>query len=180
MSIRRFLRRLMKMESEEAESEAPTGESEQTTVSQPVVAQPQVTSEAPATVEETAEEVTEEVEEGMPPHTRLIDRIMYILNDPAMSSTIAGPDEFTVEFLALGERFWIRKTANGPIESGIGAVSDEDVYIRISDSVVRELLSVPTFEEFVRVYLKYYRSPGERSFVKVELRKDITSLNKMG
>jgi hypothetical protein len=93
---------------------------------------------------------------------------------------MAGPDEFTIEFMAMGERFWIRKSANGPIEHGVGAIPDEDVFVRVSDSVTQELLSAETFDEFVKVYMEHYKNPGPGKFVKVELRKDVSSLNRMG
>lgn len=138
----------------------------------------------PAKAEEAApaapEAATTTIKGTIPYHSSLLDRLLYMFNDPETASSIQGPDEFVLEFLAVGERFWIRKEANGPLQHGSGAIPDEDVYVRVSDSAVQQLLSAATFDEFSQAYMKHYKNPQAGSFVKVELRKDISSLNRVG
>ncbi len=139
---------------------------------------------APTPVVEPAlavsEAVTTTIKGTIPYHSSLLDRLLYMFKDSQTASSIQGPDEFVLEFLAVGERFWIRKEANGPVQHGSGAIPDEDVYVRVSDSAVQELLSAATFDEFSQAYLKHYKNPLAGSFIKVELRKDISSLNRVG
>ena len=80
----------------------------------------------------------------------------------------------------MGERFNVRKESLGEIAFGTGTAPDEDVFIRISNEAVKELLSAATFNEFVDIYMKYYKNPDGSKFVKIELRKDISSLNRRG
>ncbi len=156
----------------------------------------EVPEETPAEpVEETTEE-TAEVEEEVPEdaeapstdgltvtipyHATIQDRLNYMLTEPPLNQTIEAPDEFKLEFMAMGERFMVSKKPMGEIEIATGAAPDEDVFIRIGNDVVSELLSAASFSEFSVLYLKYYKNPEPGKFVKIELRKPITELNRRG
>ncbi len=191
MVIRRlFGRKKKEDEAEEAEPEAVTEEAEPET---PAVEEARAVEEAPppeepveappveeeAAAEEAIEEAVPEPTGYIPYHDSFPDRLKYMFS-AEMSVGIEGPDEFRLEFMAMGERFHVAKPANGEIEIKTGTVPNEDVFIRIGDDVVRELLSAATFSEFSDVYLKYYRHPEPGKFVKIELRKDISNLNRRG
>ncbi len=134
----------------------------------------------------TGEAAAEEAEDApveagtIPYHTSLTDRFKYMFDDPDISAGLEGTDEFSLEFMAMGERFWFAKKAKGEVESGTGAVPDEDVYIRIGNDAVRDLLGASAFSEFQDFYMKYYKNPEASKFVKIELRKDISGLNRRG
>ena len=161
-----------KEETEEVVEETPTDP-----VEEPV--------EEPVEVEE---EVPEEVEapstEGdtvtMPYHATIQDRLKYMLTEPPLNQSIEAPDEFKLDFMASGDRFMVAKKPMGEIEIATGAAADEDVFIRIGNDVVTELLSEASFSEFSVLYLKYYKNPEPGKFVKIELRKPITELNRRG
>jgi hypothetical protein len=146
------------------------------------------TEEAAEEPVEAEEEVTEEVEapvtDGltvtMPYHASIQDRLKYMLTEPPLNQSIEAPDEFKLEFMAMGERFMVAKKPMGEIEIATGAAPDEDVFIRIGNDVVAELLSAASFSEFSVLYLKYYKNPEPGKFVKIELRKPITELNRRG
>lgn len=136
-------------------------------------------------VEETASEtVALEAPVGreatIPYHSEIKDRLMYMFKDPHIGSGIEGTDEFYIEFMAMGERFWIGKAPLGNIESKSGAMTEQDAHIRISNEVVADLLSAATFSEFSKIYLKYYKHAEAGKFVKIEVRKPITDLNRRG
>ena len=97
-----------------------------------------------------------------------------------MGGGIEGTDEFYIEFMAMGERFWIGKAPLGKIELKTGAMTDQDAHIRIANDVVSDLLSASTFAEFSKIYLQYYKSAEAGKFVKIEVRKPITDLNRRG
>ena len=138
--------------------------------------------EAPEVVEEPA--VEEEVSVGgadtIPYHSEIQDRLMYMFNDSNIGGGIEGTDEFYIEFMAMGERFWIGKAPLGNIELKTGAMTDQDAHVRIANDVVSDLLSAATFEEFTKIYLQYYKSAEAGKFVKIEVRKPITDLNRRG
>ncbi|MHA1484661.1 MAG: hypothetical protein ACTSPR_05020 [Candidatus Thorarchaeota archaeon] len=145
--------------------------------------------ESPASEEvevETGADAAEEekdapVEAGtIPYHSSLIDRFTYMFDDPDISAGLEGTDEFFLEFMAMGERFWFAKKTKGAVESGMGAVSDEDVYIRIGNDAVGDLLGASTFSEFQDFYMKYYKNSEASKFIKIELRKDVSGLNRRG
>ncbi len=135
---------------------------------------------------ETGEDAAEEAEDApveagtIPYHSSLTDCFKYMFNDSDISAGLEGTDEFSLEFMAMGERFWFAKNAKGDVESGMGAVSDEDVYIRIGNDAVRDLLGASTFSEFQDFYMKYYKNPEASKFIKIELRKDVSGLNRRG
>ncbi len=154
---------------------------------------------APATDEAAPVEVVEEVSEPepevevepdepfpvdggatIPYHSEITERLKYMFDDSNIAANIEGPDEFTIEFMAMGERFNFIKEARGDVKFGTGDAPDEDVFIRISNDAVAELLSAPNFEEFRQIYMKYYKSPDAGKFVKVELRKDLVWMNRHG
>ena len=146
-----------------------------------------IPKETPEEIEgETVAEAAEEAEDApieagtIPYHTSLTDRFKYIFDDPDISAGLEGTDEFFLEFMAMGERFWFAKKAKGEVEFGTGAVPDEDVYIRIGNDAVRDLLGASTFTEFQGFYMKYYKNPEAGKFVKIELRKDVNGLNRRG
>jgi hypothetical protein len=134
--------------------------------------------------EESATEVTEPIPEGrgdtIPYHDSIQDRIVYMLNDAKMADGLEGTHEFTLEFMAMGERFWIGKAPLGGIETKIGKATDEDAHIRISNDAVSELLSAATFSEFSRLYLQYYKTSDAGKFIKIEARKPISDMNRRG
>lgn len=116
----------------------------------------------------------------IPYHASFKDRLKFMLTDETFSSSIEAPDEFKLEFMAMGERFMVSKKPMGQIEIASGAAPDEDVFIRVANDVVSELLNAATFSEFSAVYLKYYKNAEPGKFVKIELRKPITELNRRG
>jgi hypothetical protein len=139
------------------------------------------TVEAPeATEEDVAEEVSTGRGDTIPYHSEIQDRLMYMFNDPNMGGGIEGTDEFYIEFMAMGERFWIGKAPLGDIELKTGAMTDQDAHVRISNDVVSDLLSAATFVEFSKIYLEYYKNAEAGKFVKIEVRKPITDLNRRG
>jgi hypothetical protein len=145
-------------------------------------------AEAEITEEETVDApdavADEEVSAGrgdtIPYHSEIQDRLMYMFNDSGMGGGIEGTDEFYIEFMAMGERFWIGKAPLGEIELKTGAMADQDAHVRIANDVVSDLLSAATFEEFSAIYLQYYKSAEAGKFVKIEVRKPITDLNRRG
>lgn len=142
-------------------------------------------AEEPATEEEpAATEVSEPTPEGreetIPYHDSIQDRLVYMLNDPAMADGLEGTHEFTLEFMAMGERFWIGKAALGEIETKVGNADDEDAHIRISNDAVSELLNAATFSQFSNLYLKYYKTSDAGKFIKIEARKPISDMNRRG
>jgi hypothetical protein len=116
----------------------------------------------------------------IPYHSEITDRLQYMFNDSNIAANIEGTDKFTIEFMAMGERFNFIKEALSEVKYGVGTAPDEDVFIRISNDAVAELLSAPNFEEFRQIYMKYYRSPDAGKFVKIELRKDLVWMNRQG
>ena len=138
-------------------------------------------SEAPA---EPTVEIAEPISEGrgdiIPYHDSIQDRLVYMLNDPKMADGLEGTHEFILEFMAMGERFWIGKAPLGKIETKVGKADDEDAHIRISNDAVAELLGAATFSEFSKIYLKYYKNSDAGKFIKIEARKPIIDLNRRG
>ena len=130
----RFFRRKKKDE-EKAESEPEEETAVETVETAETATEPEVTEEEPA-----ATEVSEPVPEGrgdtIPYHDSIQDRIVYMLNDPRMADGLEGTHEFELEFMAMGERFWISKAPLGEIETKVGKAADEDAHIRISNEAV--------------------------------------------
>ena len=149
-----------------------------------------VTEEAVATETEALEEgpaateVAEPVPEGrgdtIPYHDSIQDRLVYMLNDPKMANGLEGTHEFELEFMAMGERFWIGKVPLGEIETKIGKAADEDAHIRISNDAVSELLNAATFAKFSELYLQFYKTSDAGKFIKIEARKPISDMNRRG
>lgn len=150
--------------------------------------------EIPKAVEESLEvdeSSTDEVEteaaistEGltitMPYHATIQDRLKFMLTEGPLADPIEAPDEFKLELMAMGERFTIIKDSMGDVAITSGTVPDEDVFIRIGNDVVAELLSASNFSEFSTLYMRYYKNAEPGKFVKIELRKPITELNRRG
>ncbi len=161
-------------------------------VSEDVYTEPEHAEAEEAVEEPTSVEVEEEVTEGeespspdeltitIPYHATIQDRLKYMFTEPPLNQSIEAPDEFKLEFMAMGERFMVSKKPMGEIEIASGAAPDEDAFIRIGNDVVSELLSAASFSEFSSLYLKYYKNPEPGKFVKIELRKPITELNRRG
>jgi hypothetical protein len=103
-----------------------------------------------------------------------------MLNDSKMADGLEGTHEFTLEFMAMGERFWIGKAALGEIETKVGKAADEDAHIRISNEAVGELLSAATFSTFSELYLQFYKTSDAGKFIKIEARKTISDMNRRG
>jgi hypothetical protein len=173
----RFFRRKKKQEDEEEGTEQ--GEDVEAT-------ETETTEEEATEAPEVAEEEVVEDEEAVggaatiPYHSEIKDRLMYMFNDSTTGAGIEGTDEFYIEFMAMGERFWIGKAPLGDIEMKTGAMTDQDAHVRIANDVVNELLSAATFAEFSKIYLKYYKEAEAGKFVKIEVRKPITDLNRRG
>ncbi len=106
--------------------------------------------------------------------------MMYMFNDSTMGGGIEGTDEFYIEFMAMGERFWIGKAPLGKVSIKAGAMTDQDAHVRISNDVVATLLSAANFPEFSKVFMQYYKTPEPGKFIKIEVRKPITDLNRRG
>ncbi|MFW9808263.1 MAG: hypothetical protein ACFFE6_02690 [Candidatus Thorarchaeota archaeon] len=136
------------------------------------------------TVTETAEPAPEPIPEGrgdtIPYHDSIMDRLVYMLHDSVMADGLEGTHEFMLEFMAMGERFWIGKVPLGEIESKVGKAADEDAHIRISNDSVSDLLSASTFSEFSKIYLQHYKTSEAGKFIKIEIRKPIIDLNRKG
>jgi hypothetical protein len=137
------------------------------------------TKEEPAATE-VAVEVTEGRGDTIPYHDSIQDRLVYMLNDPKMADGLEGTHEFELEFMAMGERFWIGKAPLGEIQTKVGKADDEDAHIRISNDAVSELLNAATFSDFSRLYLKYYKTSEAGKFIKIEARKPISDMNRRG
>ena len=171
----RFFRR-KKKDKEKAE---PKPTEETAAVTEDAVDEPEATEEEPAATE-VAEPVPEGRGDTIPYHDSLQDRLMYMLNDTKMADGLEGTHEFTLEFMAMGERFWIGKVALGEIETKVGTAADEDAHIRISNDAVSELLNAATFATFSEIYLKYYKTSDAGKFIKIEARKPISDMNRRG
>jgi len=160
------------------EKEAEDQPDEETTVVTEVEAAPEAEEEPAAT--EVAEAVPEGRGDTIPYHDSIQDRIVYMLNDPKMADGLEGTHEFTLEFMAMGERFWVAKAPLGDIETKVGKAADEDAHIRISNDAVSDLLNAATFAHFSELYLKYYKTSDAGKFIKIEARKPISDMNKRG
>ena len=124
-------------------------------------------TEEEAVEEPAAVEVVEPPPDGrgdtIPYHDSIQDRLVYMLNDAKMAEGLEGTHEFILEFMAMGERFWIGKAALGEIETKVGKAADEDAHIRIASDTVSDLLSVSTCSEFSKIYLQHYKRLREQS-----------------
>jgi hypothetical protein len=200
--IRKLLGREEEKEEKTAEETAADEVSEEPVVEEaappevleePVSEEPEVKPEPEPEPSESEVEIEEEPEEAepeeapsmdrgatLPYHSEFTERLKYLFGDPTAAAGMEGPDEFALEFMAVGERFYVTKAANGEIKYGTGSAPDEDVYIRIANDTVAELLSASTFASFSQIYIRDYRKPDAGKFVKIELRKDISSMNRRG
>lgn len=171
----RFLRRIMGKDEEEQEEgqEVSTDDTEASVAIEPETELiPEVETEMEAPAEGRAD--------TLPYHATIQERLMYLFNDPKTGAGIEGTDEFTLEFMAVGERFSIRKAQLGDVEMKSGSSMDHDAHIRIANELVPDLLSAATFHEFSKIFLNYYKNAEAGKFVKVEVRKPITDLNRRG
>ena len=116
----------------------------------------------------------------IPYHASIQDRLMYMFNDSNIGAGIEGTDEFYIEFMAMGERFWIGKVPLGKVSIKTGAMADQDAHVRISNDVAAELLSAANFSEFSKIFMQYYKTAEAGKFVKIEVRKPIADLNRRG
>jgi hypothetical protein len=180
----RFFRRKKDKESDEGTDKAEPvetveaeGEAEAT---EETVEAPEAAEEPVVDDESVAEETPAVSKDTIPYHSEIKDRLMYMFNDSSMGAGIEGTDEFYIEFMAMGERFWIGKAPLGEISLKTGMMTDQDAHVRISNDVVSDLLSAANFQEFSKIYLEYYKNPEAGKFVKVEVRKPITDLNRRG
>ncbi len=171
----RFFRRKKK---DEKKADAKP-EEEPVAVIEEAAAEPEATEEEPAATE-VAEPVPEGRGDTIPYHDSIQDRLVYMLNDPKMADGLEGTHEFELEFMAMGERFWIRKAPLGEIDTKVGKAADEDAHIRISNDVVSELLNAATFSQFSELYLQYYKTSDAGKFIKIEARKPISDMNRRG
>jgi hypothetical protein len=162
-------------------TEEPVEEVEETPEIEPVetVVEPEPTP-TPKVERPPEVEVTVAVGGTIPYHATFQDRLKYMFADTQIGAGIEAPDSFMLEFMAEGERFYITKPSMGEFDVITGKAPDEDAFIRISDDVMKELLSAATFSDFSDTYMKYYKKAEPGLFVKIELRKDITALNRRG
>jgi hypothetical protein len=119
-------------------------------------------------------------ETTIPYHASIQDRLMYMFNDSHMGAGIEGTDEFYIEFMAMGERFWIGKAPLGKVSIKAGAMADQDAHVRISNDATTDLLSAANFTEFSKIFMRYYKTAEAGKFIKIEVRKPITDLNRRG
>ena len=177
----RFFRRKKK---DKDETEQVPDEETTATTEEAAPSEPEAPAESTMEVAESTVEVSEPIPEGrgdtIPYHDSIQDRLVYMLNDPKMADGLEGTHEFMLEFMAMGERFWIGKVPLGKIETKVGSADDEDAHIRISNDAVAELLGAATFSEFSKIYLKYYKNSDAGKFIKIEARKPIIDLNRRG
>lgn len=158
-----------------------TAEAEPLEAAEAEIVEDEETVDAPDIAEESAaEEVPAGRGDTIPYHSEIQERLMYMFNDSSIGVGIEGTDEFYIEFMAMGERFWIGKAPLGDIEIKTGAMTDQDAHVRIANDVVAELLSAANFSEFSKIYNQYYKSAEAGKFVKIEVRKPITDLNRRG
>lgn len=150
----------------------------ETAVETPV--EPEPTPEPEQVEMVTEEPVSAEVGGTIPYHATFQDRLRYMFADSEIGGGVEAPDSFMIEFMAEGERFYITKPSMGEFNIITGKAPDEDAFIRISNDVMKELLSAATFSDFSDTYMKYYKNAEAGMFVKIELRKDITALNRRG
>ena len=174
----RFFRRKKKPKTEEAPAKEKEPELEVIDDEEPESEAPTITEEPAAT--EVSEPTTEDKEETIPYHDSIQDRLVYMFNDAVMADGLEGTHDFTLEFMAMGERFWVGKAALGEIETTVDKAADEDAHIRISNQSVSDLLSAANFLEFSKIYLKHYKTSEAGKFIKIEIRKPITDLNRKG
>jgi hypothetical protein len=177
--IRKFLGKDEEEEKPEEKVEAPEPEAPAEPAAEPE-SEPESEPEVEPEPEVEIEEAPADRKSTIPYHSEFTDRLKFLFNEPSISGSIEGPDEFSLEFMAMGERFNIIKEARGEIKFASGTAPDEDVFIRVSNDVVAELLSAATFDEFSKIYMKYYKGAEAGKFVKIELRKDISSMNRRG
>ncbi len=173
-NMSRFFRRKKKPKTEDA----PAEETESVVAAAPESEVPTTTEEPDAT--EVSEPTTEDKEETIPYHDSIQDRLVYMFNDAVMADGLEGTHEFTLEFMAMGERFWVGKAALGEIETKVDKAADEDAHIRISNESVSNLLAAANFSEFSKIYLKHYKTSEAGKFIKIEIRKPIIDLNRQG
>ena len=128
----------------------------------------------------TTEKVPVGRQSTIPYHASIQDRLMYMFNDSTTGGGIEGTDEFYIEFMAMGERFWIGKAPLGKVSTKGGAMTDQDAHVRISNDAAAILLSAANFSEFSKAFMQYYKTPEPGKFVKIEVRKPITDLNRRG
>jgi hypothetical protein len=170
----RFIRRILGKDEEEEEVQEPEAEEAEEVVETEPESEP--TPEA----QDEIEAPPESRGDTLPYHSAIQDRLMYLFKDQNTGSGIEGTDEFTLEFMAMGERFSIGKAQLGEVELKPGSSSDHDAHIRIANELVPDLLSAATFYEFSKMYLNYYKNAEAGKFVKIEVRKPITDLNRRG
>lgn len=174
MNMSRFFRR-----KKSGEEEKEVVEDTQTDVTEAEETEP-VVEEAAETEVAAAEEVPVDRKSTIPYHASIQDRLMYMFNDSSMGAGIEGTDEFYIEFMAMGERFWIGKVPLGKVTIKSGAMTDQDAHVRMSNDVAAELLSAANFSEFSKIYMQYYKNAEAGKFIKIEVRKPITDLNRRG
>ena len=180
LNMSRFFRR-KKDKDEGTVKEAPVEGAEAETIEdEEEVEEPAQQAEVEVTSESVSEEAPIGREDTIPYHADIKERLMYMFKDPGMGSGIEGTDAFYIEFMAMGERFGISKAPLGEIESKSGTMTDQDAHIRISNEVTSSLLSAATFSEFSKIYMNYYKNAEAGKFVKIEVRKPITDLNRRG
>jgi hypothetical protein len=175
----RFLRRIIGKDEEDESAEEPTPEAEETAEAPKEAGAIQVT-EPTSEVAEEVDVTTDGRGDTLPYHATVQERLMYLFNNEKTGSGIEGTDEFILEFMAMGERFWIGKAQLGDVQMKSGSSTDHDAHIRIANELVPDLLSASTFSEFSRKFLNYYKNPEAGKFVKIEVRKPITDLNRRG
>lgn len=136
--------------------------------------------------EEKVEEIKEEevqpevVEEPEKPKITIQEKIAELMNLPENLNPIPAPATFKIQFLAGGDAFYIIKEELKHPHIEPSRTRAEDVFIRISNAVVDELLEAPDFDTFNEIFRKYAKSQTADHYVKVDIRTDIFELNKKG
>ncbi len=131
-------------------------------------------------VAETVEEVQPEVKEPEKPKITIQEKINEFMNLPENLDPIPAPVSFKIQFLAGGDAFFIIKEELKQPHIEPSRTRGEDVFIRISEAVVEELVEAPDFNTFNEIFRKYAKSQTADHYVKVDIRTDIFELNKKG
>lgn len=181
----RFIRRIMGKDEDEEERTADEGAVE-SEVEEPAAVEAPVEDEG--VPEPPAEDVPEPEDEApsegrgdtLPYHDTIQDRLVYLFNHEKTGAGLEGTDEFVLEFMAMGERFSIAKAQLGEVQLKGGSATDHDAHVRIANDLVPELLSASTFSEFSKLFMNYYKNAEAGKFVKIEVRKPMTDLNRRG
>lgn len=174
------IKKLLGKEEEEEEIETEAELEAETEVEEEPPTEAEAKEETEVEEEEALEEPPTRGKGTIPYHDTFQKRLEFLFDNEETAGDMKAPDEFSLEFMVMGERFNVTKDSMGSVEIESGTTSDEDVFIRISNTVAKKLLDAATFDEFSDTYMQYYRESESDKYVKIDLRKPIEELNKRG